>query len=342
MPFYEYECPNCGYDEEVLQKINDKPLTKCPSCGKKGLKKLMSAPVFRLKGSGWYETDFKSDKENKRNLAGAEKEEAKTEAKAEAKAETKADAKPDAPRPSKAEAAKPARRRARAPASRRREARQAQIRAKPARTAKRRRADKAGRELRAATRHRQRSAGQLAAREREAFVATHAESARLAKLSAAHWLNGVPMHWMRDWCTPHPLFVRQRARRRSSKTSTATRYIDFCFGDTGAMFGHSPPAIARALAEAGAAGITSMLPAERVARVGEKLAQIVRPAVLADDADRDRCESRGAALGARDHRPAAHAGVRRLLSRHGRRNAGARLPDMKTRAAPARAPDSSA
>ena len=78
MPFYEYECPHCGYDEEVLQKINDKPLKKCPSCGKKGLRKLMSAPVFRLKGSGWYETDFKGDKENKRNLAGADKEEAKS------------------------------------------------------------------------------------------------------------------------------------------------------------------------------------------------------------------------------------------------------------------------
>jgi putative FmdB family regulatory protein len=108
MPFYEYECPHCGYDEEVLQKITDKPLTKCPSCGKKGLRKLISAPVFRLKGSGWYETDFKSDKENKRNLAGADKEEAKsetkTESKADAKADTKADAKPEA---TKSDAAKP-------------------------------------------------------------------------------------------------------------------------------------------------------------------------------------------------------------------------------------------
>ena len=99
MPFYEYECPNCGYDEEVLQKITDKPLTKCPSCGKKGLRKLMSAPVFRLKGSGWYETDFKSDKENKRNLHGAEKE--------EAAASKKDDAKPDSkPETGKAETAK--------------------------------------------------------------------------------------------------------------------------------------------------------------------------------------------------------------------------------------------
>ena len=102
MPFYEYQCPHCGYDEEVLQAINDRPLTKCPSCGKKGLKKLMSAPVFRLKGSGWYETDFKGDKENKRNLAGADKDESKSESKPEAKTDTKADAaKPDAAKPEK-------------------------------------------------------------------------------------------------------------------------------------------------------------------------------------------------------------------------------------------------
>jgi putative FmdB family regulatory protein len=79
MPFYEYECSNCGYRDEVLQKISDKPLTKCPSCGKNSLKKLISAPVFRLKGAGWYETDFKSDKENKRNLAGAERDDKKSE-----------------------------------------------------------------------------------------------------------------------------------------------------------------------------------------------------------------------------------------------------------------------
>jgi putative FmdB family regulatory protein len=104
MPFYEYECPHCGYDEEVLQKITDKPLKKCPSCGKNGLRKLISAPVFRLKGSGWYETDFKSDKENKRNLAGADKEEPaekKDDAKTDAKADTgkSETAKPEAPKP---------------------------------------------------------------------------------------------------------------------------------------------------------------------------------------------------------------------------------------------------
>jgi glutamate-1-semialdehyde 2,1-aminomutase len=113
--------------------------------------------------------------------------------------------------------------------------------------------------------------GRLHARERESFVTTHAESARLAGASAKHWLNGVPMHWMRDWSTPHPLFVRA-ARGVEVEDVDGNRYIDFCFGDTGSMFGHSPPPIARALADTGAAGITSMLPAERVARVGEKLA----------------------------------------------------------------------
>jgi putative FmdB family regulatory protein len=107
MPFYEYECSRCGFRDEVLQKISDKPLSKCPSCGKNSLKKLISAPVFRLKGSGWYETDFKSDKENKRNLVGADKDEKKSESSATDKdaANKSADAKPAE---SKAAEAKPA------------------------------------------------------------------------------------------------------------------------------------------------------------------------------------------------------------------------------------------
>jgi putative FmdB family regulatory protein len=90
MPFYEYECENCKFYLEVLQKISDAPLRKCPSCGKSQLKKLISAPVFRLKGGGWYETDFKSDKEGKRNLA-VEKE--ADSAPSDKAADTKADAK---------------------------------------------------------------------------------------------------------------------------------------------------------------------------------------------------------------------------------------------------------
>lgn len=72
MPFYEYECTACRYYVEALQKISDDPLRKCPNCNRLTLKRLISAPVFRLKGDGWYETDFKSDQEQKRNLAGRE------------------------------------------------------------------------------------------------------------------------------------------------------------------------------------------------------------------------------------------------------------------------------
>jgi putative FmdB family regulatory protein len=111
MPFYEYECPACKFYTEVLQKISDKPLKKCPSCGKSGFRRLVSAPVFRLKGSGWYETDFKSDKEGQRNLAGAEREEpvpAEAKAKGDDKADTPAgDAKPAA-KPDTKPDAKPA------------------------------------------------------------------------------------------------------------------------------------------------------------------------------------------------------------------------------------------
>jgi len=84
MPFYEYECSNCKFYVEALQKISDEPLRQCPSCKKKALKKLVSAPVFRLKGSGWYETDFKSEGEDKRNLADREEPSEKSEDKAKA------------------------------------------------------------------------------------------------------------------------------------------------------------------------------------------------------------------------------------------------------------------
>ncbi len=106
MPFYEYQCRACGHELEALQKVSDPVLKKCPSCGKNQLTKLVSAPVFRLKGGGWYETDFKTDKDNKRNLVETEKAEPKpepkTDAKAEAKSDTKSDSKPEA-KPAKPE-----------------------------------------------------------------------------------------------------------------------------------------------------------------------------------------------------------------------------------------------
>jgi putative FmdB family regulatory protein len=91
MPFYEYQCSACGAQVEVLQKITDAPLKKCPECGQNKLAKLVSAPVFRLKGGGWYETDFKSDKDNKRNLVDTDRDAGKeaTADKAEAKSADK-------------------------------------------------------------------------------------------------------------------------------------------------------------------------------------------------------------------------------------------------------------
>ncbi len=69
MPIYEYVCQQCGHELDALQKIADAPLTDCEACGKPALKRKISAPSFRLKGQGWYETDFKTDKDKKRNLA---------------------------------------------------------------------------------------------------------------------------------------------------------------------------------------------------------------------------------------------------------------------------------
>jgi putative FmdB family regulatory protein len=98
MPIYGYVCKNCEHTLDVLQKISDDPLVDCPECGEPQLKRQLSAPRFRLKGSGWYETDFKKDKQ--RNLHGekeaATKDAAKTEDKPAAESSAKADKKPAA------------------------------------------------------------------------------------------------------------------------------------------------------------------------------------------------------------------------------------------------------
>lgn len=82
MPIYEYQCEACSKEMEVLQKISDAPLAVCPECGEASLRKKISAAAFRLKGSGWYETDFKTG--DKKNLAGGgEKSETKPAASGE-------------------------------------------------------------------------------------------------------------------------------------------------------------------------------------------------------------------------------------------------------------------
>ncbi len=72
MPIYEFDCSECGHDFERLQKMSDADPVVCPACGKETLRRRLSAPSFRLAGSGWYETDFKTDKDKKRNLAGGD------------------------------------------------------------------------------------------------------------------------------------------------------------------------------------------------------------------------------------------------------------------------------
>jgi len=80
MPIYEFQCQSCGNEVEVLQKISDDPLKDCDACGKTDMKKMVSAAAFRLSGSGWYETDFKSG--DKKNLTtSSSKENKKTDQK---------------------------------------------------------------------------------------------------------------------------------------------------------------------------------------------------------------------------------------------------------------------
>lgn len=71
MPIYEYQCQACGHSFDAIQKFSDAPLSQCPECQKEALSKLISAPSFQLKGSGWYETDFKTKKKPEENKDSA-------------------------------------------------------------------------------------------------------------------------------------------------------------------------------------------------------------------------------------------------------------------------------
>ena len=98
MPIYEYACRQCEHTLDALQKIADEPLVDCPECGQPALKRLLSAPRFRLKGGGWYETDFKKD--NQRNVHKGDSEAPKDDKKADKKTDKATDkksgAKPEA------------------------------------------------------------------------------------------------------------------------------------------------------------------------------------------------------------------------------------------------------
>lgn len=105
MPIYEFECPSCGERFDRLQKLSDPDPDACPNCGATGVRRRLTAPAFRLAGSGWYETDFKKDGDRKRNLADQSE-----PAKAEGKADTTTKPEPAKPadKPKPAAEAKPA------------------------------------------------------------------------------------------------------------------------------------------------------------------------------------------------------------------------------------------
>lgn len=73
MPIYQYACESCGHQQEAIQKISDPVLIDCPKCNQPSLKKQVTAAAFRLKGTGWYETDFKGSKTENANKNGVEK-----------------------------------------------------------------------------------------------------------------------------------------------------------------------------------------------------------------------------------------------------------------------------
>ncbi|MEO6172277.1 MAG: zinc ribbon domain-containing protein [Arenimonas sp.] len=103
MPIYGFECESCGHQFDRLQKLSDSDPTECPACHQETLRRQLTAPQFRLSGTGWYETDFKKEGDKKRNLTESNetksdsKPETKVETKVETKIESKVEAKPTTP-----------------------------------------------------------------------------------------------------------------------------------------------------------------------------------------------------------------------------------------------------
>ncbi|MES1152032.1 MAG: aspartate aminotransferase family protein [Dongia sp.] len=127
-------------------------------------------------------------------------------------------------------------------------------------------------------------------RERDRFLQANPTSAKLAEQAKPHWHNGVPMHWMLDWSTPFPLYAKE-AKGATLTDVDGHRYDDFCLGDTGSMFGHSPEPVVKAITEQARRGLTYMLSTEDVPEVGRLLSEMFglpqwQVATTATDANR--------------------------------------------------------
>ncbi|MBI1172974.1 aminotransferase class III-fold pyridoxal phosphate-dependent enzyme [bacterium] len=130
----------------------------------------------------------------------------------------------------------------------------------------------------------------LAQREARRFARTRPLSAAAAKRAASVYLDGVPLHWMKDWPMPHLPLV-ERAEGATITDIDGYRIDDFCFGDTGSMFGHSPAPVAKAIRAQARRGLTYMLPTEAALEAGRLLCEVFGPfrwqiATTATDANR--------------------------------------------------------
>ncbi len=105
------------------------------------------------------------------------------------------------------------------------------------------------------------------------FAQSKPASSELARRAGAHWHRGVPFHWMLDWGTPFPLFASHASGARLTDADGCV-FDDFCLGDTGAMFGHSPAPVAEAIRRQASRGLTAMLPSDDVVAVGDALADM--------------------------------------------------------------------
>lgn len=112
----------------------------------------------------------------------------------------------------------------------------------------------------------------LIARERAAYAARRPRSAALASEASAHWLDGVPLHWMTDWGLPFALFVAE-AHDATLIDVDGNAHADFCLGDTGSMFGHAPAPVVAAIEAQARRGMTAMMPSALVPEVGRLLAE---------------------------------------------------------------------
>lgn len=127
-------------------------------------------------------------------------------------------------------------------------------------------------------------------RERDRYIQSNPVSRKLGEDARRNWVKGVPHHWMLDWSTPFPLFVAD-ARGTTLTDADGHVYDDFCLGDTGSMFGHSPEPVARAIAAQASHGLTYMLPTEDIIAVGAALEKMFglpfwQVATTATDANR--------------------------------------------------------